>query len=169
MLPISDRSKAMIFMLCGSTLISSTGLIIRNMEIAGALEINLFRGISLALTILLILSFKQKRQTLHEYMFRCSVSFVYTSVLNQNDIVQSINSTLKIKLPNKLLSIKDTDVNFIQEVARFTQISKQIPIELKNVPKGKELRIKPAEVELSYWVAMQDVDKINISDFKIPD
>ncbi len=96
-----------------------------------------------------------------------TLSFVYTSVLNQNDIVQSINSTLKIQLPNKLLSTNDTDVNFIQEVARFTQISKQIPIELKNVPKGKELRIKPAEVELSYRVAMQDVDKINASDFLI--
>ena len=29
------------------------------------------------------------------------------------------------------------------------------------------MRIKPAEVELSYWVAMQDVDKINASDFVI--
>ena len=96
-----------------------------------------------------------------------TLSFVYTSVLNQNDIVHSINSTLKIQLPNKLLSTKDTDVNFIQEVARFTQISKQIPIKLNNVPKGKELRIKPAEVELSYSVAMQDVDKIYASDFVI--
>tara|TARA_B100001057_G_scaffold188535_1_gene189345 strand:+ start:2825 stop:3793 length:969 start_codon:yes stop_codon:yes gene_type:complete len=94
-----------------------------------------------------------------------TLSFVYTNVLNQNDIVQSISSNLKIQLPNKLLSAKDYDINFIQEVARFTQISNIIPIKLKNVPKGKELRIKPAEVELSYWVAMQDVDKINSSDF----
>ena len=96
-----------------------------------------------------------------------TLSFVYTNVLNQNDIVQSINSSLKIQLPNKLLSTKDFDINVIQEVARFTQIIKRIPIKLKNVPKGKELRIKPAEVELSYWVAMKDVDKINASDFVI--
>ena len=96
-----------------------------------------------------------------------TLSFVYTNVLNQNDIVQSINSNLKIHLPNKLLSTKDSDINFIQEVARFTQISKLIPIKFKNVPKGKELRIKPAEVELSFWVAMQDVDKIIASDFVI--
>ena len=96
-----------------------------------------------------------------------TLSFVYTNVLNQNDIVQSINSTLKIQLPNKLLSTKDSDINFIQEVARFTQISRLIPIKLRNVPKGKELIIKPAEVELSYWIAMQDVDKINVSDFVI--
>lgn len=96
-----------------------------------------------------------------------TLSTVYTSVLNKNDIVQNINSVLKVQLPNKLLSTKDLDINVIQEVARFTQISKLIPIKLKNVPKGKELRIKPKEVELSYWVAMQDVDKINASDFVI--
>ena len=96
-----------------------------------------------------------------------TLSFVYTNVLSQNDVVQSINSTLKIQLPNKLLSTKDLNINVIQEVARFTQISRLIPIKLENVPKGKELRIKPAEVELSYWVAMHDVDKINSSDFVI--
>lgn len=96
-----------------------------------------------------------------------TLSFVYTNVLSQNDVVQSINSTLKIQLPDKLLSTKDLNINVIQEVARFTQISRLIPIKLKNVPKGKELIIKPAEVELSYWVAMHDVDKINSSDFVI--
>ena len=96
-----------------------------------------------------------------------TLSFVYTNVLSQNDVVQSINSTLKIQLHNKLLSTKDSDINVIQEVARFTQISRLIPIKLENVPKGKELRIKPSEVELTYWVAMQDVDKINSSDFVI--
>ena len=96
-----------------------------------------------------------------------TLSFVYTNVLSQNDVVQSINSTLKIQLPNKLLSTKDLNINVIQEVARFTQISRLIPIKLENVPKDKELRIKPAEVELSYWVAMHDVDKINSSDFVI--
>ena len=96
-----------------------------------------------------------------------TLSFVYTNVLNQNDVVQSINSKLNIQLPNKLLSTKVSDVNFILEVARFTQINRLIPINFKNVPKGKELIIKPAEVELSYWVAIKDVDKINASDFFI--
>ena len=96
-----------------------------------------------------------------------TLSTVFTSVLNKSDIVQNINTVLEVQLPNKLLSTQDLDINVIQEVARFTQISKLIPIKLKNVPKGKELRIKPKEVELSYWVAMQDVDKINATDFVI--
>lgn len=96
-----------------------------------------------------------------------TLSFVNTNVLNQNDIFQNITSTLKIQLPDKLLSTKDFGVNVSQEVARFTQINRPIPIKLRNVPKGKELIIKPAEVELSYWIALQDVDKINVTDFVI--
>ena len=96
-----------------------------------------------------------------------TLSFVNTNILNQNDIFQSINSNLKIQLPNKLLSTKYSDINVSQEVARFTQINRSIPIKLRNVPKGKDLIIKPSEVELSYWIAMQDVDKINVSDFII--
>ena len=38
---------------------------------------------------------------------------------------------------------------------------------MKNVPKGIELRIKPSEVELSYWIALKDVDKVKSSDFTL--
>ena len=57
---LSFRNKAIFLMVFGSTLISFTGLIIRNMESAGALEINLIRGISLSITVFLILLFKYK-------------------------------------------------------------------------------------------------------------
>ena len=57
----SFRSRAMILMLCGSILISFTGLIIRNMDSAGALEINFLRGISLSITVFLILFLRYGR------------------------------------------------------------------------------------------------------------
>ena len=52
--------------------------------------------------------------------------FVYTDVLNQNDIVQSINLTLI----QPINFFKGFDIN-VPEVVRFTQISKMIPIKLK--------------------------------------
>ncbi len=96
-----------------------------------------------------------------------TLSYVYTGVLSQADIIQDIHASLKVQLPNELLSARNVEVQVSQDVARFTQINEVIPIKLKNVPKGKELIIKPAEVELSYWVAMQDVDKVKASDFEI--
>lgn len=96
-----------------------------------------------------------------------TLSYVYTDVLDQDDIIEDIHASLHVRLPDELLSTRDVEIQVSQEVARFTQINKVIPIELRNVPRGKELRIKPAEVDLSYWVAMQDVEKVKASDFKI--
>ena len=96
-----------------------------------------------------------------------TLSYVYTDVLVQDDIIDDIDASLHVRLPHQLLSIRDIEVHVMQEVARFTQINKVIPIKLKNVPKGKELRIKPSQVDLSYWVAMKDVDKVKASDFEI--
>jgi len=96
-----------------------------------------------------------------------TLSYVYTDVLAQDDIIEDIDASLHVRLPHELLSTRDLEVQVSQEVARFTQINKVIPIKLKNVPKGKELRIKPSQVDLSYWVAMKDVDKVKASDFEI--
>ena len=96
-----------------------------------------------------------------------TLSYVYTEVLSQDVVVDDIDVSLQVRLPDELLSARDLQVQVSQEVARFTEINKSVVIQLKNVPKDKELRIKPAKVELSYWVAMKDVDKVKASDFEI--
>ena len=57
------RLKAMFLMVLGSCLISFTGLIIRDMDSAGALQINFYRGLSLSVTTLLILLCFYRRRT----------------------------------------------------------------------------------------------------------
>ena len=57
--------------------------------------------------------------------------------------------------------------NIVQDVERFTQINKIVPIRIKNLPKGIKPIIKPSEIELSFWVAMQDVDKVSDSYFDL--
>lgn len=58
------RTRAMVLMVFGSTLISFTGLIIRDMDTAGPLHINLYRGVFLALTIFGILLFNYRKGAL---------------------------------------------------------------------------------------------------------
>lgn len=96
-----------------------------------------------------------------------TLSSVWTEALVQEDIIEDISTRVNVVLPHELLSIRESEVHVSQEVARFTQINKVLPIKLKNVPRGIELRIKPAKVELSYWVAMQDVDKVKAADFEV--
>ena len=63
---LNQRTSAMLLMILGSGLISFTGLIIRDMDFANALQINLYRGLSLFVTILIIFIWKHRRYTLHK-------------------------------------------------------------------------------------------------------
>ncbi|MDG1850364.1 MAG: hypothetical protein P8I82_07785 [Flavobacteriales bacterium] len=92
---------------------------------------------------------------------------LYTDVLKRDDISENIDVSLEAILPNAMLTARNTAVKVSQEVARFTEIHKKIPIQLINVPTGKELIVKPSEVDLSYWIAMKDVAKVKASDFVI--
>ena len=56
----------MVLMILGSGLISFTGLIIRDMDFANALQINLYRGLSLFVTILIIFILKHRSYTLNK-------------------------------------------------------------------------------------------------------
>ena len=96
-----------------------------------------------------------------------TLSVLYTEPLIAKDVVEDVDSELQLVFSNKLLSSRETRIAVHLDVERFTQINKVIPIQLKNFPKGSTLSLKPSEVELSFWVAMQDVDKVSDSDFYI--
>lgn len=96
-----------------------------------------------------------------------SLTTLSTNVLKRDDVSTNIDVRLQAVLPNPLLTARNTEVHVRQDVARFTEIYKKVPIRLRNVPKGKELVIIPPEVELSYWIAMKDVAKVKATDFVI--
>ena len=56
----------MLLMVLGSIIISFAGLIIRGIDTAGPLQITLYRGLALSLTILLILLLRYQRNTLRK-------------------------------------------------------------------------------------------------------
>ena len=96
-----------------------------------------------------------------------TITFVYSEKSVKTNVTDDIEEVLPLYLPNKLISSDVKEVQIIQQVARFTQKTLSVPIDFKNVPIGKKLKIKPDMVKLSFWVALQDIDKVNSSDFKI--
>ena len=58
------RAFAVILMLIGSTVISFSGLIIRNIETTDNWQINFYRSIAFGITILMILLFQYRKTTL---------------------------------------------------------------------------------------------------------
>lgn len=96
-----------------------------------------------------------------------TLSVVFTKPLTATDVKDDIEEKLPILFTNELISSRDLAVTVRQEVERFTQINKVIPIKLKNLPKGIDPYIIPSEVVLSFWVAMRDVDKVSEADFYV--
>jgi 5,10-methenyltetrahydromethanopterin hydrogenase len=96
-----------------------------------------------------------------------TLSVLYTEPLIAEDVIEDIDTELQLVFSNKLLSSRETLIGVHLDVERFTQINKVIPIQLRNFPNGSSLSLKPSEVELSFWIAMQDVDKVSDSDFYI--
>jgi YbbR domain-containing protein len=96
-----------------------------------------------------------------------TLSVVFTKPLSATDVKDDIEEVLPILFSNKLISSRDLKVTVQQDVERFTQINKIIPIKLKNLPKGMNPYVIPSEVELSFWIAMRDVDKVSDSDFYV--
>jgi len=96
-----------------------------------------------------------------------TLSAIYTEPLVAYDVIEDIDKQLQLVFTDKLISSRETEISVHMDVERFTQINKVIPIRHKNFPKRSTLSLKPSEVELSFWIAMQDVDKVSDSDFYI--
>jgi len=90
-----------------------------------------------------------------------------TDVLIASGLKSSIQKQLPILFPHDLLSATIKEVEVMQEVARFTEMTITVPIKIKNLPRGKRLKLMDKTVQLSYWVVMQDRDKVKASDFSV--
>ena len=92
---LNQRTSAMVLMILGSGLISFTGLIIRDMDFANALQINLYRGLSLSVTILIIFILKHRSYTLNKIIKVGKHGFLAGALLALAGIclIQSITTT----------------------------------------------------------------------------
>lgn len=96
-----------------------------------------------------------------------TLSYVKSELLEISNLHVDIDQNLRLTMPHKMLSSRVDSVHVSQDVARYTQITKSISIRVKNRPASEDYYLKPDKVELSYWVAMDDVSKVSESDFVI--
>ncbi|GAA3517495.1 hypothetical protein GCM10022393_34490 [Aquimarina addita] len=67
----------------------------------------------------------------------------------------------------KSIEVKPKEIEITIDVSKFTEGSKDIPITLKNVPEGKQIKIFPKQVTVVYRVGLDAYNKINQKDFKV--
>ncbi|WP_411768857.1 CdaR family protein [Winogradskyella sp. A3E31] len=74
------------------------------------------------------------------------------------DVIQPENSNIEM-VPNKV-SVKG-------EVAKFTEGEVKVPVILENVPSGVSVNFFPKEVDLLFYVSLEDYNDIESEDFKV--
>ena len=97
------------------------------------------------------------------------IKFISTENLELDNLKKDYKQVLALErtdLPSSLTIIPE-EVEANITVSKFTEGSQDIPIKLKNIPKGKEIKIFPKEVKVVYRVGLDIYNEINIRDFKV--
>jgi YbbR domain-containing protein len=97
------------------------------------------------------------------------IDFINTEPLVVSNAKQNINIKLNIVPPSELsyLEIDPLVVTASMKIGKYTEGSIELPIELKNIPGKKHIKIFPNKITVKYNIALEYYDKINPSDFRV--
>lgn len=98
-----------------------------------------------------------------------TINYIETSELSLLNIKENINTTVKLKLPEKVntLKLSQDKVAIRAEVQKFTEGTLEIPIVINNLPSDIQINYFPKTIKVSYEVSLNDYKFIKASDFKI--
>lgn len=97
-----------------------------------------------------------------------TISVLRTELLEQGNIKNNLDGTLYIDTSMiKGVTLYQNQVRYQLEVDRFTEGRLEVPIELINVPAGRNVVIFPQQLIVSYRVSLDNFSNVQASDFKI--
>lgn len=95
-----------------------------------------------------------------------TIKYIYTNKLTFKDLDKSIKRNVQIEQIEGInYSFKRTVVNI--PIDQFIESSKEITIEVNNLPKGHKLRLFPDKIYVNYRVGLSNFNKITEDKFKI--
>ena len=95
-----------------------------------------------------------------------TIKYVYTKKLTFENLDKSIKRNVLLKQNDGIrYSFKRTVVNI--PIDQFIESSKEIRIEVKNLPENYKLRLFPDKIKLNYRVGLSNYNKITEDQFKI--
>ncbi|WP_299127732.1 hypothetical protein [uncultured Winogradskyella sp.] len=94
------------------------------------------------------------------------IGVLYTQPLNLQDVKTDINEELSIEVPSAI-KVYPEKVTVFGEVKRFTEGKMEVPITIINKPSSVAINYFPKTVMLSYYVNLEDYNKIKHTDFVV--
>lgn len=95
-----------------------------------------------------------------------TLNFLRTKKLKFENLDVEVKRSVSIIHPEKT-EIQPIKTNLIIPVERFTEKKIRIPITLKNIPEGTNVKIFPSVADVSFLVGLSDYENISASDFKV--
>ena len=97
-----------------------------------------------------------------------SIQVVETDSLIIDMLNKTMVKELKIKLPEQYesLSLSSDHVMAKVEVEQYTEATKEVPINIVNLPKDFSIKTFPEKVTITYLVAFSDFDNVTADHFK---
>jgi YbbR domain-containing protein len=96
------------------------------------------------------------------------INYVETIPMNFKNITTSLSLKLTILKPQslKLVEFSQSTVKAFVNVAKYTQASIELPVEVENLPLGYSLKTFPNKISVKYNVAFENYEKINAAQFR---
>lgn len=97
------------------------------------------------------------------------MDFAETEKISLNDISDSQQLTVKFIKPDnsEAVSFSPETVTLMVPVEKYTEGSVEIPVTVRNLPKGSRLKVIPEKVKVTYLVGLSQYDKVNAADFTV--
>lgn len=98
-----------------------------------------------------------------------SINSIETMPLVIDNINANISTSIKLKLPNENPDIKFSEDKVLvsARVNKFTEGSLIVPVVVKNLPEGINIKYFPKEVEVVFYTSLDYYKTIAINNFKI--
>ena len=97
-----------------------------------------------------------------------SIENISTVPLDLNRVNTDLKGTIKLDTTGLgMLSFYTNEVEYLQNVAKFTEGQAEVPVEVINVPAGLNLAYFPKTVIVYYQISLKKFDQISDADFKV--
>ncbi|TYA72019.1 YbbR-like domain-containing protein [Seonamhaeicola marinus] len=94
---------------------------------------------------------------------------IETEKLSLEEIRTDIEEPISIILPENSIDLKFSAKTIMvkAEVKKFTEGTLKVPVEVINIPKNINLKYFPKEVNVAYFVSLDNFNTVNAEDFKV--
>lgn len=96
-----------------------------------------------------------------------NINHLETEEINLNEVSKNINTTAHIVInKNQKIKVSQQQIKLSAAVAKFTERSIDVPIVIKNIPKGVSLRLFPEKATVKFLLPLDAYEKTTETMFK---